>query len=218
MTCYPRRVSDSDARSHWDSVYRRKGADEVSWFQPNLSTSLSFIDNIGLPPTARVIDVGGGASTLVDDLLGRGFHNLAVLDLSGAALAASRDRLQERGLDTGSIEWIEADITHVDLGENRYDLWHDRAVFHFLTDPAARAAYVATAARALKPSGHIIVATFGPEGPERCSGLDVVRYDPDGIHDEFGDPFVKVRSAEESHQTPWGSEQEFVYCWCQRAG
>lgn len=204
----------SDPKVHWEDVYRRKSPDDVSWYQPSLRTSLELIDRIRLAPTAPIIDVGGGASTLVDDLLGRGFTDLTVLDISGAALGTSRRRLGERARE---VTWLEADITAAPLPEGRYQLWHDRAVFHFLTDPAARLRYVDVARRALVPGGHIVVATFGPQGPEKCSGLDVVRYDPDSLHGEFGAPFVPVSHVEERHTTPWGSVQEFVYCYCTRA-
>lgn len=206
---------EEDRKSHWDNVYTRKAPDEVTWFQPSLAISLELIDGLGLPPSASIIDVGGGASTLVDDLLERGFSDLTVLDLSSKALDASRARL---GKDADAVTWIEADVTTIELPEARYDLWHDRAVFHFLTDEAARQKYVALAERAIKPGGHIIVATFGLEGPEKCSGLDVVRYDPDGLHAEFGAPFTKLGEREEAHKTPWGGEQEFIYCYCRRRG
>ncbi len=199
--------------NHWDRVYGRKAATDVSWFQPSLTTSIALIEQCQLPRSASIIDVGGGASTLVDDLLGRGYENVSVLDISERALETAKARL---GARADTVQWIVADIATVTLAPARYDLWHDRAVFHFLTDPSARQAYVETAARALKPDAHIIVATFGTEGPEQCSGLDVVRYDAEGLHGEFGSPFERIRCHEESHTTPWGSEQEFLYCYCKR--
>jgi SAM-dependent methyltransferase len=204
----------TEPESHWNAVYDRRGAEHVSWFQPHLATSLALIRDLGLPRSARIIDVGGGAATLVDDLLDEGFVEPTVLDISARALETSKARL---GAPASAVHWIADDITTVDLGEARYDLWHDRAVFHFLTDPEARRAYVRTALRALAPGGHIIVATFGLHGPEQCSGLDVVRYEADGLHAEFGGAFHKVRSLTESHHTPWGTEQEFLYCYCRRA-
>ncbi len=204
-------MTESD--EHWNQVYDRKGPTGVSWFQPHLGLSLAIIRQLGLPKRARIIDVGGGASTLVDDLLDEGFTDVTVLDLSERALAESRARLGGRA---SSVHWIVGDVTTVELDAGSYELWHDRAVFHFLTEAAARAKYVHNALRALVPGGHIIVATFALEGPERCSGLEVVRYDADGLHAEFGAPFEKIRSLTESHQTPWGSEQEFVYCYCRR--
>ena len=198
-------------QDHWESIYGKKGPSDVSWYRPHLDRSLEFIDRAGLPADAEIIDVGGGASTLVDDLLARGYANVTVLDLSEAAIDQARSRLGSRA---ASVKWIVGDVTTVALPEQRYDFWHDRAVFHFLTDESARQRYVSAVQHALKPGGHIVVATFGPEGPERCSGLPVVRYSPEGIHDQFGGQFTKAGSDSEIHQTPWGSEQEFVYCYC----
>ena len=202
-------------RAHWDAVYGRKASDEVSWYRPHLDQSMEFIERAGLSRDAALIDVGGGTSTLVDDLLARGFTRVTVLDLSAAAIEATKRRLGERA---DGVRWIVGDITRVELPEGAFDFWHDRAVFHFLREPDERARYVAAVRRALKPGGHIVVATFGPEGPERCSGLDVVRYDADRLHDEFGAPFEKVASVTETHTTPWGSEQQFVYCYCRATG
>ncbi len=164
----------SDRRQHWESVYRNKATDALSWFQPHAVSSLWLIQRCA-GPHARVIDVGGGASVLIDDLLDAGYRNPAVLDLAEPALAASRDRLGERA---GAVEWIAADITRTELPAARYDVWHDRAVFHFLTTPDERARYVGQVLHAVKPGGHVIVAAFGPGGPLQCSGLDVVRYVP----------------------------------------
>ncbi len=207
-------MASESRRAHWDDVYGRKGPEDVSWFQPSLFVSLKLIDDIGLEPSARIIDVGGGTSTLVDDLQARGFRDLTVLDISHQALAATSERL---GSAAESVHWIASDVTEAKLPEAHYDLWHDRAVFHFLTDLEAREKYVELARRSLKPGGHIIVATFGLDGPEQCSGLDVVRYDPEALHSEFGTPFLKVHQLEESHQTPWGAQQEFIYCYCRRS-
>ena len=203
------------SQEHWEDIYRRKGADEVSWYRPHLDRSLRLIEGAGLPLAAGILDVGGGASTLVDDLVARGYGNVMVLDLSASAIAQAKERLGPRA---GQVTWIVGDVLELVLPEHVVDFWHDRAVFHFLTDPAARRRYVAAAHRALKPDGHIVVATFGPSGPERCSGLPVVRYSPEGIHQEFGDRFRKVGSESEIHRTPWGSEQEFVYCYCRLPG
>ena len=202
----------NDRRQHWEAVYRSKAADEVSWFQPHAASSLRLIERCA-GTDAHVIDVGGGASVLVDDLLDAGYRKLTVLDLAESALAASRARL---GARAASVEWIAADITRADLPAARYDVWHDRAVFHFLTDPADRARYVAQVLRAVRPGGHVIVAAFGPGGPLQCSGLDVVRYAPDSLHAEFGAPFRLLGHETERHHTPGGSEQEFVYCYCVR--
>ena len=199
------------SRTHWDAVYTTKGAEKVSWFRPHLDRSLAFLEAAGIGPNAAVIDVGGGASTLVDDLLDRGYSNVTVLDLSEAALQAARARL---GARAARVRWLCADVTEVELPERSVDFWHDRGVFHFLLDAAARARYIEAVKRSLKPGGHVLVATFGPNGPEKCSGLDVLRFDADALHAEFGPGFVRISDALESHRTPWGNEQEFVYCYC----
>lgn len=200
-----------DGQKHWEAIYGAKGSQDLSWYTPHLDRSLKFIDQARLSPDAAIIDVGGGASTLVDDLLVRGYDNVAVLDLSETAMAQAQARL---GSSAARVTWIVGDITQAELPVHRYDFWHDRAVFHFLTEEEDRRRYVAQVRHALKPGGHIVVATFGPEGPQRCSGLPVARYSPQGIHDKFGIQFAKIGSADEVHQTPWGSEQEFVYCYC----
>lgn len=201
----------STGKKHWEAVYAGKPPDRVSWFRPHLEQSLRFVEAAKLEPAAAIIDVGGGASTFVDDLLDRGYTNLTVLDLSETALDAARARLGRRA---AAVQWICADVTRADLPERSYAFWHDRAVFHFLTDAAARSRYVAAVRRCVSPGGHIVVATFGPHGPEKCSGLDVLRFTPDALHAEFGDDFAKLADAQEIHNTPWGSEQEFVYCYC----
>lgn len=198
-------------REHWDAIYRRKGPDGFSWYRPHLDRSLRFIEQAGLPKTASILDVGGGSSTFIDDLLDRGFDHVTVLDLSASAIDTARVRLGPRA---GGVTWVVGDITEIALPEHVYDFWHDRAVFHFLTEEEARRKYVAAVRRALKPNGHVVVATFGPSGPDECSGLPVARYSAEGIHSQFGGQFRKVGSDTELHRTPWGSEQEFVYCYC----
>lgn len=200
-------------KDHWERVYSTKATDAVSWFQEHAERSLRLIRATGVDTRASIVDVGGGASTLVDDLLTAGFTNVSVLDLSGAALAAARHRLGERA---SSVRWIEADVTQAALPADAYDVWHDRAVFHFLTEPAQRAAYVRTVMRSVKPGGHVIVATFADDGPTQCSGLPVRRYTPDGLHAEFGDSFALLRHEKEEHRTPSGSRQQFVYCYCRK--
>lgn len=199
------------SKEHWDSVYRTRGSEQVSWYRPHLDRSLAFLEATGLGRDARVIDVGGGASTFVDDLLDRGYTNVTVLDLSAAALDAAKGRLGSRA---SQVKWICADVTDPQLPSEAYEFWHDRAVFHFLREPAARARYVSAVRRMLKPGGHIVVATFGPHGPEKCSGLDVMHFTPEALHAEFGPEFARLSDAVEMHTTPWGSEQEFVYCYC----
>jgi len=201
-----------DRQQHWESVYRNKVADQVGWFQPHAASSLRLIEGCA-DKGAHIIDVGGGASVLVDDLLDAGYRNLTVLDLAESALAASRARL---GARSASVQWIAADITRAELPAARYDVWHDRAVFHFLTDPADRARYVAQVLKSVKPGGHVIVAAFSPDGPLQCSGLDVMRYAPDALHAEFGTSFRLLGHETEIHRTPSGQEQEFVYCYCVR--
>ncbi len=202
-----------DKKSHWENVYSTRPSDQVSWFRKHLDNSLKLIRSTGVGQDAAIIDVGGGSSTLVDDLLDRGFVDVSVLDISRSAMEVSRARLGDR---QGRVNWIEADITTVELIEDRYDVWHDRAVFHFLTDPTNRRRYVDRVKRSVKLGGHVIVASFGLAGPAKCSGLDVVRYNPDTMHDEFGNDFELVSSLDEQHRTPVGTTQEFVYCYCRK--
>jgi len=200
-----------DAGSHWEKIYRTKAPDAVSWYRPHLDRSLAFIESVSPDRAASIIDVGGGESTLVDDLLAKGYHNLAVLDVSQTALDATRARLGKAG---ERIHWLCADVTQADLPAHSFDVWHDRAVFHFLTTPEQRNAYVQLAARAVRPGGHVIVSTFGPEGPTTCSGLDVARYDAGSLHSKFGERFRLIESSMELHRTPFGSTQQFLYCYC----
>jgi ubiquinone/menaquinone biosynthesis C-methylase UbiE len=198
-------------KTHWDHVYATKSAQQVSWYQPHAALSLAMIQRSGVSTESSIIDVGGGASTLVDDLISNGYRNITVLDLSRAALDVARQRL---GQDADRVRWIEGDITTKALPECEFDVWHDRAVFHFLTDPADRSAYIAQVMRSVKPGGHVIVATFGADGPTQCSGLPVVRYAPDALHATFGEAFQLIEHIDEDHHTPGGSVQHFVYCHC----
>ncbi len=200
-------------KSHWENVYATKSVDQVSWYREHLDTSLGMILQTGVEKDAAIIDVGGGGSTLVDDLLDNGFADVSVLDISERAIAKSKERL---GNHSHWINWIEADITEVSLPEDHFDLWHDRAVFHFLTNAEDRRKYVELVIRSLKAGGHIIVASFGLEGPQKCSGLGVVRYSPETMRGEFGEQFRLLESVNESHETPFGTTQEFVYCYCQK--
>ena len=198
-------------QTHWEHVYQTKAADAVSWYRPHLEKSLALIRYAASDLSAAIIDVGGGESTLVDDLLADGYRAVTVLDISPTAIEGAKKRL---GRNADHVTWLAADITEVDLPEHRYDVWHDRAVFHFLTEPEQRAAYVRQVARSVKPGGHDIVAAFGPEGPLKCSGLDVMHYDADALHDQFGVDFQLVESMTELHETPFGTTQQFVYCLC----
>jgi SAM-dependent methyltransferase len=198
-------------KTHWETIYTTKPTTQVSWFQEHPTLSLAFIEQTGIGKTGHIIDVGGGASTLVDHLIADGYQNVTVLDISGSALSAAQERL---GAEADKVKWLEADITKATLPAHFYDVWHDRAVFHFLTNPDDRVRYVEIVKEAVKPGGHVIVATFGVDGPTHCSGLEVVRYNPDTLHDEFGDDFALVHSANEAHQTPFGTQQKFIYCYC----
>lgn len=199
-------------REHWEEVYRTSVATEVSWFQTVPTTSLSLIEAAGAGPAARVIDIGGGTSCLVDHLLDLGFRNLTVLDFSRTALEQNRRRLAGRA---GLVTWADLDITE-GAPDGEFDLWHDRAVFHFLTEPEERRAYVAALSAALAPGAYAIVTTFGENGPQRCSGLDVLRYSPEALHAALGEGFELVRAEREVHRTPAGREQAFVCCLFRR--
>jgi len=198
-----------DPRSHWETVYRTKQPTEVSWYRPHLDVSLQLIEEAAPDRDAQIIDVGGGESTLVDDLVARDYRNVCVLDVAAAALEVARERL---GAAADRVQWLCGDVTVFAFPRHRYDLWHDRAVFHFLTEAGDRAAYVRQVAHAIKPGGQVIVATFGPEGPARCSGLNVVRYDPAGLRREFGAGFRLVQHCTDRHRTPAGAVQQFIYC------
>lgn len=200
-----------DVRTHWERIYTTKAPSQVSWYRPHLETSFALIKRAVHDHTASIIDVGGGESTLVDDLLEAGFPNITVLDVSQAAIDVNKTRLGEKA---SVVRWLFADITQAELEPKAYDLWHDRAVFHFLTAQEQRTAYVRQVARSVKPGGHVIVSTFGPEGPTKCSSLDVVRYDAEALHHEFGARFRLVESSQEMHQTPFGTTQQFLYCYC----
>ncbi|HEY4803124.1 MAG TPA: class I SAM-dependent methyltransferase [Paraburkholderia sp.] len=201
------------SRDHWNRVYTTKTPTGVSWFQEHALQSMALIHQAGLSKDAAIIDVGGGASTLVDDLVAEHYRNVTVLDLSDAALAAAQTRLAERA---GDVTWIAGDITQVELPVRAYDVWHDRAVFHFLTSQEDRDAYVRAVLRAVRPGGIVIVATFAEDGPDHCSGLPVMRYSADTLHAEFGAPFTLLRQEREEHHTPGGATQKFIYCMCRK--
>jgi ubiquinone/menaquinone biosynthesis C-methylase UbiE len=202
-----------DRKQHWEQVYTTKASNNTSWFQESADQSLELIHNTYLGKDSAIIDVGGGASKLVDDLVEEDYNDLTVLDLSSAALDVAKLRL---GKYAESVHWIVGDITRVELPVNRFDVWHDRAVFHFLTDLVDRKAYVEQVMRAVRPNGHIIIATFADDGPEKCSGLPVIRYNPKTLHAEFGDDFILVKHEKEAHHTPFGTIQQFVYCYCRK--
>ncbi len=200
-------------KEHWEKVYQSKSPNEVSWYKPHLDLSLDLILKSAISKDARIIDVGGGASTLVEDLLREGYNHLTVLDISSGALRQSKERLAEKA---GRVTWIEADILKVDFPKKSFDLWHDRAVFHFLTSPDERRRYVKILNETLKPGGFSIIASFGLEGPSKCSGLEVMRYSPETLSQELGDAFALLKTIDERHQTPVGAFQNFVYCLFQK--
>jgi SAM-dependent methyltransferase len=195
---------------HWENVYRSKSYDAVSWYAPHLAESLRLIEQLCPGKRAAIVDIGGGESTLADDLLNREYLDLSVLDISGTAIEFTKRRLDTKA---GSAGWHVGDVTTHDFGAKRFDLWHDRAVFHFLTDPEGRQAYVDRVRRFVKPGGFVLMATFGPNGPLKCSGLDVIRYDAQKLHHEFGKDFQLLGSELSLHQTPSGADQQFLYCW-----
>lgn len=208
----PSKSGTDSLKRHWEEVYSAKEPGEVSWYQAVPAVSLSLIRASGIGPTAKIIDVGGGASTLAGHLLVEGFREITVLDLSAHAMERSREQL---GTSAGRVHWIEADVLSWRAPEH-YDCWHDRAVFHFLTNPQDRAAYRATLASALQPGASVIVATFAPDGPERCSGLPVRRYNPQTLAAELGSEFTLMDAMAERHITPSGGTQSFIYCRFER--
>jgi SAM-dependent methyltransferase len=203
------------SRDHWERIYRTKDPTQVSWYQPQPRLSLDLIRRVSPDLDAPIIDVGGGASTLVDGLLDAGYRHVTVLDLSPTSLGLARQRL---GARAALVTWLAADVRDALLLADGYAVWHDRAVFHFLTDPTDRARYVAQTRLAVRSGGYALVASFASDGPARCSGLDVVRYSPEAMHGEFGAGFRLLDSVCEEHHTPAGATQAFVYCLCRVDG
>ncbi|MEP6574439.1 MAG: class I SAM-dependent methyltransferase [Gemmatimonadota bacterium] len=200
-------------KAHWEKVYESQASTEVSWYQPIPSRSLDLIARSGVGPAGEFIDIGGGDSTLVDAFLEHDIGHLTVLDISEAALQHAQARLGPRA---STVMWMEADVTRVALPANAYDLWHDRAVFHFIVSDADRGRYVEAMRQSLKPRGHLIMATFASDGPTRCSGLEVARYSPEDLMEVLGTDFELIAHAREVHRTPQGREQPFTYCWCRK--
>ena len=201
------KLSPEDRKRHWEEVYRSKQAVETSWYQAEPTLSLEMIKNAGAGPEQGLIDVGGGASLLVDHLLRRGYRDVTVLDLSPAALEQAQKRL---GPDAGRVDWVVADVTEYAPGRS-FMLWHDRAAFHFLTEPADRRRYVEVLRTSLNPGGQAIIAAFAPDGPKRCSGLDIVRYDALSMGAVLGPGFLLEEERREAHVTPLGGEQRFGF-------
>jgi SAM-dependent methyltransferase len=206
-------MSMLERQNHWQNVYQTKGERDVSWFQEMPSISLDLIRATGIGADASIVDIGAGASRLADALLADGYRSITVLDVSERALATSRDRL---GPKAEHIGWIVADVTAW-CADKSYDLWHDRATFHFLTDPGDRTAYATCVRNAVRPGGHVIIGTFAPDGPERCSGLPVVRHDASSIGGVLGSSFALIESRRHDHQTPGGTLQRFQFSRFQRS-
>lgn len=200
-------MSDANRKAHWETVYTTKGENEVSWFQDSPTISLELIDLVSPAKGAAIIDIGGGASRLVDNLIARGFERVAVLDLSQAALEVAKARLGKRA---NQAQWIAADVTEWHITQT-FDIWHDRAAFHFLVDAADRAAYIARLKEAIPPGGHVIIGSFAIDGPEKCSGLPVNRYDATSLSRELGEGFALIHTRRHDHATPWKSEQRFQF-------
>lgn len=200
-------MSGSD---HWNAVYQSKASDAVSWFQPEATLSLALIDTLRVPQSAAVLDVGAGASKLVDGLLARGYRDITLLDLAERGLAVTRKRLSE-----APVKYEVADITRWQPSR-LYSIWHDRAVFHFLTSESERSAYRDTLVRAVRPGGYVIIATFAADGPERCSGLPVQRYSEEALVSAFAKTLKPLEIRFERHRTPAGAEQSFVYALFER--
>ena len=195
--------------AHWERVYQTSADTAASWYQPKPRTSLELIEKTGVPPDAALIDVGAGSSTLVDHLMASGYRDVTLLDISPTALAHARARL---GAAATRLHWVTADI--IDFQPlRRYTLWHDRAVFHFLIDPYHRDRYLAALGRSLAPDGHLLLSTFGPAGPTRCSGLPVQGYSEAELSAVLGPAFRLRESRLEDHETPSGKQQQFLYGW-----
>ncbi len=207
-------MTDAEREAHWDAIYDERDFDEVGWYQSTPTISLDLIDQLDLDREARIIDVGGGRSKLVDALLEHDFTDITVLDLSASALEQSQKRLGERA---EPIDWRQGDLLEWDGDEDSFDLWHDRAVFHFLTDPGDRTAYLETLDEALADEGHVILATFTIDAPAQCSGLPVARRDPEHFDEVLGDAFELLETRQEVHLTPSGVRQPYVYGLFERA-
>ena len=197
-----------DPKQHWQNVYTNKPADQVSWFEHSPDVSLDYIAKTRINKHQAIIDVGAGASRLVDGLIELGYNDITCMDISQQALNISRQRL---GNKSPVVNWLSADVTRLDI-DKRFDVWHDRAVFHFLTEPADRENYIKALHKHVKKEGQIILATFAPGGPQKCSGLDIVQYDPDSLAKELGNGLELQRSSFHTHKTPWDSAQKFCFC------
>jgi 2-polyprenyl-3-methyl-5-hydroxy-6-metoxy-1,4-benzoquinol methylase len=202
------RLFKQNQKDHWERVYQKQSPTEVGWYQAYPERSLKLINNSCVGTSCRIIDVGGGTSILSEHLLDQGYTRITVLDISGNSIEKAKSQL---GDSSNRITWIEADVTKHSLVE-QYDIWHDRAVFHFLTKAEGRKDYIASLNQALKLHGQLIMATFSLDGPSKCSGLSVARYSPETLQNELGDNFNLVESLSENHVTPSGVSQNFIFC------
>ena len=200
-------MSELNRQAHWQRVYKEKGENQVSWFQERPIISLELIEAAGVDHSSAIIDIGGGASRLVDALAETGYRDMTVLDVSESAVSIAKMRLGERA---AMVKWIVADVTEWEPTRS-YDLWHDRAAFHFLTDESDRSAYIDRLTKAVRPGGHAIIGTFALDGPERCSGLPVVRYDATQLSATLTPAFALVDMRRDDHKTPWGAIQHFQF-------
>jgi SAM-dependent methyltransferase len=203
-----------DRKQYWETIYQTKSPDRLSWTQSKCFPSIEWIEQEAPKKNSAIIDVGAGISKLSSCLLESGYNDISVIDISESALKATQERM---GARASSIHWLSADILNFD-SKNRFDLWHDRALFHFFNSRSDREKYIRNAHTSLKPNGKLILATFSPNGPGQCSGLDVVRFDEKALAEEVGSLFIVLRAERHLHQTPWGSEQEFVYSAFQKIG
>ena len=201
-------MGDLDRKKHWEKIYQTKNFEEVSWYQKTPTTSLDIVDQIHLPKSAKIIDIGGGDSYLVDNLLDRGYKDITVLDISEQAVIRAKKRLGEKA---EKVKWIIADATDFTATE-KYDFWHDRAAFHFLTDENDISNYVTTVSKGVKPEGFLVIGTFSDNGPEKCSGLTVKQYSESSMNDRLKSFFKKIKCFTVDHRTPSGSIQNFLFC------
>jgi SAM-dependent methyltransferase len=197
-----------DRRAHWETIYKTKELKEVSWFQPTPETSLDFFTHFNVPSTAKIIDIGGGDSFLVDHLLDKGYKDISVLDISAAAIERAKQRLGDRA---SQVKWIVEDAASF-IPTEKYDFWHDRAAFHFLTEEQEISNYLATAYENIKPSGVLVIGTFSEQGPRKCSGIEIKQYSETSMSDRLKNFFEKIKCITVDHQTPFGVIQNFVFC------
>jgi 2-polyprenyl-3-methyl-5-hydroxy-6-metoxy-1,4-benzoquinol methylase len=201
-------MNTTDRKQHWETIYGTKQSDEVSWFQRYPKTSMEFVHLFNLPLDAKIIDVGGGDSNLIDTLIDAGYTDITVLDISANAIERTKARLGEKG---ARVKWIVSDVTEFEPTE-QYDFWHDRAAFHFLTSEALADKYVAIAKRGIKPGGYLVLGTFSESGPRKCSGLDIQQYSEESMSEKFTDGFERIKCVHEDHTTPFDTVQRFLFC------